>query len=86
MQIRNYRLVMSNVTEEEEQLLPQTGPLPVYNSLIWPERYNFTTEIKEVPVVAVVHRGPMKSIDTQIAETPKSPTELPSDKVSTSRR
>jgi hypothetical protein len=86
MQIRNYRLVMANVTEEEEQLLPQTGPLPVYNSLIWPERYNFTTEIKEVPVVSVVHRGAKKSLDSQTAETPKSTTELPSDKVSTTRR
>jgi hypothetical protein len=86
MQIRNYRLVMSQVSEEEEQLLPKTGPLPVYNSLIWPERYKFTTEIKEVPVVRVVPRGPKKSLESQTAETPKSTSEKPSDKVSTSRR
>ena len=51
MHIRNYRLVISKISEEEEELLPQNGPLPVYNSLIWPERYEFTTEIKEVPVI-----------------------------------
>lgn len=86
MQIRNYRLVMSQVSKEEEQLLPQTGPLPVYNSLIWPERYKFTTDVKEVPVVAVVPRGPKKSLESQTAETPKSASEKPSDKVSTTRR
>ena len=75
---------MSKVSDEEEQLLPQTGPLPVYNSLIWPERYKYTTEIKEVPVV--VHGRPKKLLESQAAETPKSTAEKPSDKVSTSRR
>ena len=39
-----------------------------------------------MPVVAVLHRGPKKSSESQIAETPKSTSEKPSDKVSTSRR
>ena len=67
---------MSHVSEEEEQLLPQTGPLPIYNSLIWPERYKFTTDIKEVPAVAVAPRVPKKSfVESQTAETPKSTAE-----------